>query len=253
MLSVLQFSDCHLLADPQERLYGADPEQCLQQVLQAAQPWAARSHMAIISGDLTQHGEAAAYQQLNTMFSALGCPVYSVPGNHDCPETMEKLFNGTALHWQPSLTLQGWHFLFLNAVLPKQDAGEVSAAQLEHLQQQLEQLPPLPTALVLHHHPRPTDSSWMEQMALRNSEELFTLLAGYPQVALILFGHIHQPFDTLYRSIRLLGTPSTCVQFAHGTSKPEFIHDRFAFRWLHLHADGTIETDLVWITPQKAL
>ncbi|MBF0183385.1 MAG: phosphodiesterase [Magnetococcales bacterium] len=245
MLSLLHFSDCHLLADPQGTLYGAQPAHCLEQLLQAAHPWAQACQLAIVTGDLTQHGEPEAYQRAEQMFQRLGCPVYTLPGNHDRPEIMQEQLSGQPIRWQSSLTEGGWQMLFLNSLLPEQTEGYLDASALQQLQQQLQNGPDLPALLALHHQPVAVGTPWMDQIGLSNPEALFALLQHHPRVRLILFGHIHQPLDTVQQSIRLLGTPSTCVQFVQGTAEPEFILDQPAFRWLRLHDDGSIETKVI--------
>ncbi|MBX2809216.1 MAG: 3',5'-cyclic-AMP phosphodiesterase, partial [Cellvibrionaceae bacterium] len=64
----------------------------------------------------------------------------------------------------------------------------------------------------------------------------------YTHVKLILWGHIHQEFDALHEGVRLLASPSTCIQFAPG--KNEFTLDKTmpGYRWLELHDDGSIST-----------
>ncbi|MDB4542942.1 phosphodiesterase, partial [bacterium] len=58
----------------------------------------------------------------------------------------------------------------------------------------------------------------------------------------VLWGHVHQEVDRLHNDVRLLASPSTCVQFAPGS--PGFRADDQApgYRWLDLHEDGTIAT-----------
>ena len=48
--------------------------------------------------------------------------------------------------------------------------------------------------------------------------------------------------------LRLLASPSTCVQFAPGSE--EFQVDRSApgYRWLRLHADGRLDTGVSRVT-----
>ncbi|MOA49871.1 3',5'-cyclic adenosine monophosphate phosphodiesterase CpdA [compost metagenome] len=74
------------------------------------------------------------------------------------------------------------------------------------------------------------------------------MIERFPQVKAMLWGHIHQEFDQLREQVRLLASPSTCVQFAPGSE--EFQVDRSApgYRWLRLHADGLLETGVSRVT-----
>jgi Icc protein len=58
----------------------------------------------------------------------------------------------------------------------------------------------------------------------------------------VLWGHIHQHLDLYRGDVRLLATPSTCIQFQAGSD--DFAVEPLApgFRWLDLHSDGTLDT-----------
>jgi 3',5'-cyclic-AMP phosphodiesterase len=82
----------------------------------------------------------------------------------------------------------------------------------------------------------------MDSIGLRNPEALFAVLDRFPQVRAVLWGHVHQEYDQLRNGVRLLASPSTCIQFA--PDSVEFKVDSTApgYRWLRLHADGRLET-----------
>ena len=48
-------------------------------------------------------------------------------------------------------------------------------------------------------------------------------------------------------TVRYLGTPSTSSQFAPHTIDAEIDSKPPAYRWLELHDDGRIDTDIVWV------
>jgi len=88
----------------------------------------------------------------------------------------------------------------------------------------------------------------MEPIGLRNADELFAVLDAYPQVRAVLWGHIHQEFDQLRNGVRLLASPSTCVQFAPGSEEFQVDQEAPGYRWLRLHADGQLETGVSRVT-----
>lgn len=63
-----------------------------------------------------------------------------------------------------------------------------------------------------------------------------------PRVRGVLWGHIHQELDVERNGVRLLATPSTCIQFAPRSDDFALDHLLPGYRWLRLHADGRIET-----------
>jgi len=89
-------------------------------------------------------------------------------------------------------------------------------------------------------------------VGLTNADELFAVLDRHRNVRAVLWGHVHQPFDALRGTVRLLATPATCAQFLPHSD--EFAVDPRppAYRTLELRADGTLLTELVWVDSSAA-
>ncbi|HXR02678.1 MAG TPA: phosphodiesterase, partial [Pseudomonas sp.] len=68
------------------------------------------------------------------------------------------------------------------------------------------------------------------------------VLERFPQVKALLWGHVHQEFDQLRQGVRLMASPSTCIQFAPQSEDFKLDSRAPAYRWLRLHDDGQIET-----------
>ncbi|MEO5341178.1 MAG: phosphodiesterase [Magnetococcus sp. MYC-9] len=244
MFQLLHFSDCHLFADPTGEIGGVCSAEALERILASARAWAGTTHMAIITGDLSQDGEPESYALAERMFAPLHVPVYAVPGNHDPKGQMQLALTGHPIAWQRSVVAGGWHMIFLDSTHPDPDnpAGELPAKELSALEETLQTHPELPTLIALHHQPVPLETPWMNRMALANPDDFFAILTRHPWVKCVLFGHVHHPFDGVQQGIRLLSAPSTCVQFATGTENPVFITDSPGYRWLRLYPDGLLET-----------
>jgi Icc protein len=88
-------------------------------------------------------------------------------------------------------------------------------------------------------------SRWLDTMAVDNADEFFSIIDRHPQVRGILWGHVHQEFDTMRSDVRLMASPSTCIQFLPGSGN--FAVDAAApgYRWLSLYPDGRIETGIL--------
>ena len=71
---------------------------------------------------------------------------------------------------------------------------------------------------------------------------MFAIVERYPQVRGLLWGHIHQTWDELREGLRLMATPSTCIQFAAQSEDFKVSEEQPGYRWLRLHADGRLET-----------
>ncbi len=58
----------------------------------------------------------------------------------------------------------------------------------------------------------------------------------------MLWGHVHQIFDDLRNGVKLMGTPSTCIQF--NPNQDDFAIEKLppGYRWLELMPDGRINS-----------
>jgi len=95
----------------------------------------------------------------------------------------------------------------------------------------------------------PHGSRWLDELMLDNADELFAVLARHARVRGLMWGHTHQPFEGMHGHVRLMGTPSTCMQFTQNSD--EFAVDARppAYRWLELDHDGGLETGIEWVHP----
>lgn len=224
-------------------LDGVNTLRSLQRVLGAAATEPAQAWLA--TGDLAHDGSAQAYRLLRTCLERLSSPVYCIPGNHDDPARMRAVLNGGRIHMPNSVKLGRWQILLLNTHVPGREGGELGRRRLRQLRRLLQQ-PAAPHALIVMHHPPVSiGSPWMDAMMLADAAEFFECIDTAPQVRAIVWGHVHQLFDAGRGGMRLLGTPSTCVQFAPGAAQYRKDPRPPAYRRLVLHADGQLETDVV--------
>ena len=68
------------------------------------------------------------------------------------------------------------------------------------------------------------------------------MLERFPQTKALLWGHVHQEIDGERNGVRLLASPSTCIQFAPGSEGFQVSEQAPGYRWLRLHGDGRLET-----------
>jgi 3',5'-cyclic-AMP phosphodiesterase len=159
---------------------------------------------------------------------------------------MEQVLQHPPINATKSFTSGGWNFLLISSLIPGCVHGEVSLQSLDWLETQLKKVTDLPTLVALHHPPCLINSEWMDKINLRNYEEFLAVVDRYPQIKLVVFGHIHQEFTTMRQGVNYLGSPSTCVQFQ--PQSQEFTIDKQAqpgFRLINLFTDGTYNTEIV--------
>jgi Icc protein len=241
-LRILQITDTHLFADVGGTLAGVTTDRTHAQVIERvlAEHWPVDCILA--TGDLVHDGTESGYRRFKRNFEALGVRTLVIPGNHDDPAAMRRVFDRGRVTWSDNAVLGNWQFIMLNSWQAGSAGGRLGEAQLALLAQHLERHPRQHALIALHHHPVAMDSLWIDGIGLADGAELMALVDRYPQVRAVVWGHVHQAFDATRGGVRLLGCPSTCIQFRPRSA--EFaVDDRPpGFRWLQLHADGRIDT-----------
>lgn len=241
-LRVIQLTDLHLRAQPNTQLWGVDVDASLDAVLACLQTQHWPADVLLATGDLVQDEGAAAYRRLDERLAGLGLPVYVLPGNHDTPAELAAVQPARCLRPERHLRCGGWQFILLDSSQRGRSEGWLAAAELAFLEQTLAAHPDLYTLVCLHHPPVAIGSPWMDTMRVGNGEELLAVVARYPQVRALVFGHIHQAFSARRGELWLLGTPATCMQLKPGATTPAGDELPPGYRWFDLYADGTLTT-----------
>lgn len=238
---VVQLTDSHLFADAQQRLLGIDTLASLNAVIDLMQSECADVDLVLATGDITQDGSPGGYQRFIEAVSRLPQPCHWIPGNHDDAVLMNELGAGHDLN-RAWVDIGGWRIVLLDSSVPGHVHGFLEADQLARLDEALDSAGSQHVLVCLHHHPVPIGSDWMEPLGLQNADQLLNRLDTDPRVRAVLWGHIHQQLDQQRGTLRMLASPSTCVQFAVASS--DFATDNQApgYRWLRLYDDGRLET-----------
>lgn len=244
---LVQLTDTHLRADLPGTLRGVATHASLAATLAAVQRRHWPADAVLLTGDLADDGSAAAYGHLRSLLADAGCPVLCLAGNHDEPQILREVLAAAPFRCAGTLHAGGWCIAGLDTHVPGAEHGELSAQALAGLDETLRRHARGHVLVCLHHHPVPTGSPWLDGLGLRNARELFEVLDRHDCVRGLLWGHVHQRFEGRRGGVRLMATPSTCVQFRPRTRVPETDDLPPAYRWLRLHGDGTIDTDIAWV------
>ena len=245
-INLVQLTDTHISADPDERLAGVNTTDTLLDVINAVNRHG-NLDLALLTGDLASDPSAAVYEKLAGILRRLELPVYCLAGNHDDPGLMGRLLNSANVSTANFLSGGTWSIILLNTHKPGTDAGCLSATELSRLDAALERSRGSHVLICLHHHPVSIRSPWMDSMALENSDALFQALDRYDNVRGIIWGHIHQEFSMTRNGALLLGSPSTCVQFLPQAVRAGTDDKPPAYRTLTLAGDGAIRTQVHWL------
>jgi 3',5'-cyclic-AMP phosphodiesterase len=243
-LFLAQITDTHLLASAEGKLLGLPTDLSLQAVIEKIKNLIPQPDRVLLTGDLSQDETYVSYQRLHEKLTRLNLPAYWIPGNHDNMSFMEKALAIPPIYGDKSFQCGGWHFILLNSAVPGRVYGHLSVETLSWLDTELKKAGNFPTLIALHHPPFAVNSHWLDKSRLQNPEALFQILDGYPQVRLVLFGHIHQEIDRDRAGVKYLGSPSSCIQFKPESATFSLDEASPGFRLLWLYPDGSYETEV---------
>lgn len=240
-IKLLQLTDPHLYGDPAGTLIGMNTRDSFRRCLAQAIHVHPEHELLLLTGDLVHDESDTAYEWLHTEVKDNSPEIGILPGNHDNPTMIFKHFAEDAWIHGQRIERGNWQILLLDTHLAGSEAGQLAERQLRFLQHCLADTTRY-TLVCMHHPPVAIDSAWLDTMQLQNSQAFWNIIDNNPRVSGILFGHIHQEFDRMHKGCRLLGTPSTCIQFT--PESPDFAIDMLApgYRWLELLPDGDIRT-----------
>ncbi|WZH36994.1 MAG: phosphodiesterase [Microbacterium enclense] len=213
---ILHLSDTHVLAG--DRLLGEryDTAANLRRTLDAAEATGVRPDAVVFTGDLTDLGEPEAYRALRAAVepwaARLGAPVIWVAGNHD----ERPALRAGLLDESPSLEpvtgvwdLDGLRVIAVDSTVPGWHHGDLDAAQLRWLREELATPAPLGTILALHHPPLPTHIPFFDILELRDQPGLAAAIAG-SDVRAILAGHLHYSTSGTFAGVPVSVAAASC-------------------------------------------
>ncbi len=243
-IRILQITDCHLHTDTQWKLAGINTQVSFEWVLSLAEQKKAQTDLLLLTGDLVHDASAIGYGRLRRMVQEFGVQACCLPGNHDEPEMLNTHMRGGLVDVPKEVKLGNWIIILLDSTMPHSEGGHLNGRELQILEQSLRENPDRHALIALHHHPVPINSAWMDRMALDNPAPFHAILNRYNNAKGVIWGHIHQTFDAEYNGIKMMGTPSTCIQFIERQDKFGISKAPPGFRWLELLPDGSINTGI---------
>ncbi|MCU1536294.1 MAG: metallophosphoesterase [Humibacillus sp.] len=201
---IAHLSDPHLLGDPEARLGGRiDTSEQLRQALSRVEACGEAIDALVISGDLADRGEPAAYERLMELVAPvverLGCRLVLTGGNHDERRPMARVLHGIdddGPH-DEVVMIRGLRVITLDSAVPGYHHGGLSEAQYAWLATELATPAEHGTILVIHHAPITYRSPVMQLLDFDDVDRLRDLVAD-TDVRAVLSGHLHvTSFGTL--------------------------------------------------------
>lgn len=233
--TVLHITDCHLFEDTNEIKNGVNPFSSLRAVLTEA--CAAKApDIVVASGDIAHDPTSATYRVFCDLVRSFhDGPFVVTPGNHDVWDAMKPVFELTPVQFD------SWTFVPLDTHVEDRVSGEVSDRSVLWLQRSLEQAPE--HVIVVGHHPLvDVGVAWLDAHQVNNASDVLSILQMNSNVLAYICGHVHLASAQQRGHLKLWTTPSTCWQFASDVDTFALSSLAPGWRWLELHADGTIDT-----------
>lgn len=241
VVRIVQITDTHLNAATEGHLLGMQTLHSLQCVLDLMGQEPTAPHAMLMTGDLSQDGSVQSYQHLQRLLSPLPAPSFWLPGNHDVPDNMSVVIKDTHAT-QRLIRTPHWQIILLDSSVRGKVYGHLSDEELQFANDCLAERPDLHSLVSFHHHPMHMGSRWIDTIGVQNGPEAMQQLTQHNNLRCLLWGHVHQESDRTQGNVRLLSTPSTCVQFTPASSDFQVDTRSPGFRWIDLHPDGQLET-----------
>lgn len=247
-MRLIQITDCHLGPQQNESLLGLNTDQSLIDVLQLIQRNESEFNYLLCTGDIASAAHSACYQRfVERVRACFSQPIGWLPGNHDSATIMVQQSALLGIEYR-LIDTGKWLIVLLDSSVPGEVFGQLASAELDFLQQQLDQYPDKHVMVCLHHQPMPVGSAWIDQYVVRNAQALWALVDAHPQIKIVTCGHVHQEFREQWQHATVLATPSTCVQFRPGCDDFTVDTRMPGYRWFELNDDGSFATGVERVT-----
>ena len=143
-----------------------------------------------------------------------------------------------------ALDLPEWSLIGLDSHVDGQVGAELTETDMALLERRLAASRGRHVLIATHHPPLDVGCPWLDKDRIQNGAELLEWLSEHAGVKGMVFGHAHQVIESAYEHLALLGTPSTCFQFAPRTERFTVDERKPGYRWLHLDAQGGVRTEV---------
>lgn len=216
---IAQITDIHVGFAPDQ---GADELNLvrLRATLQRLREGPNPPDLLVLSGDITEHGDAESSAIAAALVADFPCPVLPLVGNHDSRAALCAAFgqivpaDGGFLHHVTETAL-GLRVICLDTLEEGRHGGAFCEMRARWLADRLAEAPDTPTLIFMHHPPVVSGIDWMDPSPGEPwIERLHAVLDGQRQVLGIHCGHLHRQIGTSFAGIPLGVTPSVAPQAA---------------------------------------
>lgn len=213
MVRFIHITDTHLGRSPHFSLYGKQPLQYLQRVVNCINDLSFDVDFVLHTGDCVDDAHPDSYALFREAIGKLRFPVKYVVGNHDHVTHLQTaLLNEASPLERIDYTFEvgGIRFVVLDTRGPTDPGGRVEPQQIEWLRRHCTPEGP-PLVLAMHHVPVPLDTPWLDtvppgwgdkHMFITNAAEVRSALRPARQrIKGVFCGHVHGLYQTVHDGI----------------------------------------------------
>ena len=204
-------------------------------------------------GDIAHQALRDVYARLlPTLQQYTDAPVLCVAGNHDVLDIMQMV----NLPIEP-IILGDWMLVGFDSHEDEAPSAKVEQTDLAKFTRHVHLHPQAQHLLMATHHPVfEIGCPWLDRDRIQQPVELVQQLFNMTDKRLrgVVFGHIHQEaygvvdLPEVNQGIPAWAVPSTCFQFAPQTQNFAIDDKNPGYRWLQLHEDGRITSQVERVT-----
>lgn len=198
-MMIVQLTDLHVRPRGVAANRVSETNMLTEQAFRVVRGLRTRPDLILITGDLTECGRLAEYENLAAILRrSLPGPVHVIPGNHDRRENLRSVLahlpGVTADPDFVQYTIEDGpvRVIMLDTVVPGFGHGALSDGQLGWLDARLAEQPQKPTLVAMHHPAFQTGIPHMDRIALQDAGRFQAVIARHPQVVRIIAGHHHR-------------------------------------------------------------
>lgn len=247
MTLVAQITDLHLGGD-------AGAEGRLDAVLAHLADMATAPAALVVTGDVLDRPDApGGYAAVGARLAALGVPVVACPGNHDDRASFGRVLGGKRAGGpvDTRLDLDGVTVLACDSTVRGEDWGRLEPSTLDWLARELADTRG-PVLVALHHTPCRVGLPLIDEVALRDADELARALAvAQGRVLAVVCGHAHTSATAFFAGVPVVVCPAVSSWLVLDAERPGPFFDRVTPPALALHVveDGRLTTHMRVVGP----
>ncbi len=216
---IAQITDLHVRPAHQAHQWTTDTSEWLRKAVNAINALSPRPDLVIATGDIANAGRAIEYVRARAILEALVPPLFVIPGNHDNPAALERVFGDRIGRSREPRSLTyvlddyPLRVLAVDSTSPGWPGAALDDERLAWIESVLTAAPERPTFLVMHHPPLRTGMHYLDALGFRGDRAFERLIRRHGNVIRIACGHIHRATEQQWNGTVVSTSVSTAPQF----------------------------------------